>query len=81
MNCLVCQSENKEGAKACKNCGVDLSVEPMWRPTWRWHLKVLGSVYVVLVVIYFAISSFLSHVPEPYRLRDVPEEITPWLKK
>ncbi|OVE77441.1 hypothetical protein BVX98_02780 [bacterium F11] len=81
IKCLACQTENKDGAKICKKCSVDLSIEPLWRPTWRWHLKVLGTIYVLLIIAYFVISHFLSTFPEPYRTRDVPEEVTPWLNK
>ena len=80
MKCIVCQTENKEGAKVCRKCGIDLQLEPMWRPTWDWHLKVLGIIYVVLIIAYFGISRFLSRVPEPYRMRKIPHDVTPWLK-
>ena len=55
-------------------------VEPMWRPTWKWHLRVLAGIYVALTGVYFAVSAFLSRVPPPYRLREIPKEITPWMK-
>lgn len=54
--------------------------EPLWRPSWAWHLKVLAVIYLVLVAVFFAVDRFLSRLPEPYRLRDVPPEMTPWLK-
>ena len=81
MKCLVCQTENKEGVKACRKCGVDLGLAPLWRPSWKWHFRVLGAVYVVLVIAYFAISQFLNKIPPPYRMREIPPEVTPWLKK
>jgi hypothetical protein len=81
MKCSFCQTENKDGTKYCRKCGVDLVTDPLWKPTWIWHVKVLGVIYVVLIVAYFAISQFLKRVPEPYRMRDVPKDITPWLKK
>lgn len=81
MKCLVCQTDNKENVKNCRKCGTDLQLEPLWRPSWKWHGTVLGVIYAGLVVAYFAISAFLSKIPEPYRLRDVPPELTPWLKK
>lgn len=80
MKCVICQTDNKENAKNCRKCGVDLQLEPLWRPTWSWHLKTLGVIYVILVIAYFAISKFLSTVPQPYRMREVPKEITPWIK-
>lgn len=53
----------------------------LWHPTWRWHLKTLAVVYVVLTAVFFAVDRFLANLPEPYRLRDIPKEMTPWLKK
>ena len=82
MKCIACQTENKEGVNSCKKCGANLQAEPLWKPTWQWHLKVLGIIYVVLIVAYFSISHFLGKVvSEPYRMRHVPIEVTPWLKK
>ncbi len=52
-----------------------------WRPTWAWHLKALAGIYLFLAIFYFAVDHWLSHLPQPYRLRDVPLEMTPWLKK
>jgi hypothetical protein len=52
-----------------------------WRPSWMWHVKVLAGIYIFLTVFYFAVDHWLSRLPEPYRLRDVPMEMTPWLKK
>lgn len=52
-----------------------------WRPDWKWHLRALGIIYAGLVVVYFALSAFLSRVPEPYRMRDIPKEMTPWLDR
>ena len=54
---------------------------PLWRPTWRWHLVVLGSIYLFLTLAFFSIDHVLSRLPEPYRLRQIPPEMTPWLKK
>ena len=81
MKCLVCQTDNKDNIKNCRKCGADLAIEPLWRPTWSWHLRVLGVIYVCLIGVYFAISAFLSRIPAPYRLREIPKEITPWLNK
>lgn len=80
MKCLVCQTDNKDNAKNCRKCGTDLTIEALWQPTWKWHAKVLGAIYVALIVAYFAISEFLNRIPPPYRVREVPKEITPWLK-
>lgn len=53
----------------------------LWRPTAQWHLRVLAGVFVAVAVLYFVMDRFLSRLPEPYRLRDIPAEMTPWLKK
>src|SRR5690349_359422 len=53
----------------------------LWRPDWKWHLRTLLIIYAVLVVAYFGLSRFLSKVPEPWRMRDIPKEMTPWLKQ
>lgn len=52
-----------------------------WRPTWAWHVKALAGIYLFLTIFYFAVDHWLSRLPQPYRLRDVPPEMTPWLKK
>ncbi|MBL8023759.1 MAG: hypothetical protein JNK54_05690 [Elusimicrobia bacterium] len=52
-----------------------------WRPTWRWHLKALVGIYVFCAIFYLAVDRWLSSLPEPYALRDIPVELTPWLKK
>ncbi len=80
MKCVVCQTDNKEGARVCRKCGVDLQMAPLWAPTWKWHLRVLAVIYVTLIVAYFGISEFLMRIPEPYRLRVVSKDVTPWLK-
>lgn len=54
---------------------------PFWRPDWRWHVRTLLIIYAVLTALYFVLNIFLSRVPEPYRMRDIPREITPWLKR
>ncbi len=81
MICTVCQTENKENVKSCRKCGSNLHLEPLWRPTWQWHGKTLGVIYVVLILMYFGLSTFLKKIPEPYRMRIVPMDVTPWLKK
>jgi len=80
MKCLVCQTDNKDGIKNCRKCGVDMNLPPVWKPTWSWHLKTLGIIYGILIVAYFGITAFLSRLPAPYGLREIPKEITPWLK-
>ena len=81
MKCLNCQQENKETAKACKRCGRDLTLPPAWFPDWKWHARSLGVIYACLVVFYFALTFALKKLPEPYRIRKIPPEMTPWLKR
>ena len=76
MRCPACNVENKEGARNCKKCGAILRVEPIWSPTWQWHLRTLGIIYGCLIVVYFFLNWWLG----PY-LRDIPPDVTPWLKK
>ena len=76
MKCPKCQAENKENSKLCRKCGSDLSPKPVWRPTWNWHLRTLGIIYGILIVLFL----LLNIVLKPY-IRKIPEDITPWLKK
>jgi predicted amidophosphoribosyltransferase len=80
MICPSCQTDNKDKTNLCKKCGANLTPPAAWRPTWQWHAKALASIYLILIVLYFAISAILSRVPEPYRMRSIPKDITPWLK-
>jgi antibiotic biosynthesis monooxygenase (ABM) superfamily enzyme len=75
MKCQKCQTENKEGAKLCRKCGVDFTQPPTWRPSWRWHVITLATIYVILIVAFFT----LNNVLKPF-MRQIPKEITPWLK-
>jgi len=59
IKCYNCQSESKDYAKFCKNCGADLTYVP-WRPGWRWHLKVLLTIYAVVIVLFFVARFFLN---------------------
>jgi hypothetical protein len=74
MKCPKCQADNKDTAKNCRKCGVELAVIPIWKPDWKWHLKVLGIVYVFLIFLYFGLNILLK----PY-MRQIPKDITPWL--
>lgn len=80
MKCLSCDTDNKEGVNYCKKCGADLTRPPPWKPTWRWHLKTLVSIYIILTILYFSVNAILSRLPEPYGLREIPKNVTPWLK-
>ena len=74
MKCPSCQVDNKDGAKSCKKCGINLQLPPLWLPTWAWHRKTLMIIYAVLIVAFFLIRYWLN----PY-VRNLPEDITPWL--
>ncbi len=74
MKCQNCGFVNKPDAKICKKCSQPLIIEPLWKPTLLWHLKVLGIIYVILMVVFF----LLNHLLKPY-MRQLPPEITPWL--
>jgi hypothetical protein len=74
MICPQCKVENKDVANTCRKCGMNLKLPPLWQPTWRWHAKTLGIIYVVLIVLYFIAKSIMK----PY-VRQLPPEITPWL--
>ena len=52
---------------------------PPWFPDAKWHLQTLGIIYAVLIVAYFGISHLLRRLPSPYKLRNIPMEMTPWL--
>jgi hypothetical protein len=75
MKCPKCQIENKDVAKICRKCGTDLLQAPLWRPTWKWHARTLVVIYSILIVMFFLLNSMLR----PY-LRQIPKDITPWLK-
>ncbi len=55
--------------------------EPMWTADVEMARDDVGGIYVCLTVAYFAASTFLSRVPPPYKLREIPKDLTPWLKK
>lgn len=76
MKCPKCQTENKDGVKACRKCGLDLSAKPLWRPSMQWHIRTLAIIYGIPIVLFIALNILLK----PY-MRKIPEDITPWLKK
>ena len=80
MKCMNCGQENKETAKACKKCGRDLTIPPAWFPDAKWHLRTLGIIYACLVVFYFGVTFLLRKLPKPYNIRNIPIEMTPWLR-
>ncbi|MBI4054983.1 MAG: hypothetical protein HY402_02495 [Elusimicrobia bacterium] len=79
MLCPACGGENKETAKSCKKCSFDLAAPPPWMPSWRWHLKTLGILYVCLTMLFFGLKYLLRRLPPPYHIREIPQEMTPWL--
>lgn len=81
IDCVNCQTENKAKSKNCKKCGWDLSLPPVWMPTWRWHAKVLGIITLGVFVLYFVANLLLSQLPPPFAIRKLPSEITPWLNR
>lgn len=80
MKCPKCKTENKDTAKFCKKCKFKFEeIQPVvqiWQPSWKWHLKTLGIIYLVLIIIFFTLNFLLK----PY-MREIPKEITPWLEK
>lgn len=53
---------------------MNLQLPPLWQPTWRWHLKTLGIIYAILIVLFFVTKAALK----PF-VRQLPPEVTPWL--
>lgn len=74
MKCPKCATENKDQAKACRKCGMNLILPPLWRPDWRWHLRSLLTIYAVVIVAFLLVRAWLK----PY-VRSLPPDITPWL--
>ncbi len=76
MKCPSCNADNKDAAVNCKKCGVAMNAQPLFAPTREWHLKTLGIIYGILIVVFF----FLNWLLKPY-MREIPPEVTPWLHK
>ncbi len=76
MKCQNCGFVNKPESKFCKKCGKPLVVEPLWKPSLAWHLKVIAIIYICLILIFF----LLNYLLKPF-MRQLPPEITPWLQK
>lgn len=51
MNCLRCNTENEEGAKFCKNCGMDMTYTPSNENT---NSKIKDT----LLIIYISLAFF-----------------------
>ncbi|MBI2362290.1 MAG: zinc ribbon domain-containing protein [Elusimicrobia bacterium] len=81
MKCPNCTQDNKDSAKACRKCGRDLVIPPAWFPDFKWHARTLGILYAGIVVFYLGVTFALKKLPKPYHLRQIPPQLTPWLKK
>ena len=79
MKCTNCGQENRAALKFCKKCGLDMTLPPAWFPDWRWHLKTLSWIYLILIAGFFTVSYVLHKLPPPYDQRQIPAEMTPWL--
>ena len=79
MKCFNCGQQNKETAKVCKKCQMDLTLPPSWFPDWQWHAKALGVIYAVLICGFFTVRHILHKLPPPYHHRELPPQMTPWL--
>ena len=82
MKCQKCGHDNRQSSKNCKKCGADMapaSSAPVWFPDWRWHLKTLSVIYLLLIVGFFTAKHFLGRLQPPYNIRQLPSEMTPWL--
>jgi hypothetical protein len=44
------------------------------------HIKILLIIYAILGVMFFAFSYIADNLENPYHKRNIPMEITPWLK-
>lgn len=65
--------------KSKKAAAQEALISPPWFPDAKWHLRTLGIIYAVLIVVFFGVSHVLSRLPKPYLLRRIPMEMTPWL--
>ena len=43
-------------------------------------LKILGILYCIIIVGFLVLQYGLDKLDRPYHKRDIPAEITPWLK-
>ena len=65
MKCPKCNQENRESAKFCSKCGTSLTILPFWMPTWKWHLRVLGVIYIALIILFFLLQVLLKSYVRP----------------
>ncbi len=59
MKCPQCGKENKETDKFCIKCGAELNFIS-WKADWKWHIKVLVVIYIILGLGYFMLKIFLK---------------------
>lgn len=79
MKCPTCGQENSIQAHNCRKCNADLTQPPSWWPNWKWHIKTLSCIYLILIAGFFVISFLLHRLPPPYDQREISPEMTPWL--
>lgn len=79
MKCPTCGQENSIQAHNCRKCNADLTQPPSWWPNWKWHIKTLSCIYLILIAGFFVISFILHRLPPPYDQREISPEMTPWL--
>lgn len=79
MKCPECNVENAKGVTQCQKCDAHLYEIPSWFPNWKWHLKVLGAIYAVLIISFAVLKFTLPMLKPPYHIRQIPAETTPWL--
>ncbi|MFA5859870.1 MAG: zinc ribbon domain-containing protein [Elusimicrobiota bacterium] len=53
VKCFRCGcNTNKDNAKFCSKCGQSLTMAPAWLPDVKWHIKTLGIIYVILLIVF-----------------------------
>ena len=57
MKCFQCGTPNEDSTVKCKKCGIRLIAGS--DISWKWHLKVLGIIYLVLIAGYICIRIFV----------------------
>ena len=45
-----------------------------WMPSIKWLAVTLATIYVIVIVLFFLFNFLLKDY-----MRDIPEELTPWL--
>lgn len=58
MKCLQCGKENRENKTFCVMCGRELD-SGSFSPHWKWHIKVLVVIYIVLTLGYLILKILL----------------------